>query len=138
MIDVVEHEAKVAQSAKAEIRGFSAQRGQLRLRLNEFETGGKFTRAETRLMKTLALAGAAVESVEMLARVVTVVRPRRQLEARGNDISNVGEHGRCALLTIFFNDDMEIANLAAPSRFPDRRDWHLGAHFVAAYRLKAD
>src|SRR5258708_21252269 len=100
--------------------------------------GRKFPRAETWLMETLTLAGTAIECIEMLAVVVVGAGFRCQREPGANHVGHVCQHGRGPLLSVVFDDERKIADLASPHRRTDRTRRRLGADLVAPDRLETD
>jgi CRISPR-associated endonuclease/helicase Cas3 len=108
------------------------------VRFDQPERCWKLTRAETRLVKALAPARAAIERVEMLTLIVLGSGLGGVVEMRFNHIFDVNEHGGGALLPILVDNDRQIADVAGIHRLFDRCDRRLVADLVAPDRLTAD
>lgn len=89
-------------------------------------------------MKALAVSGAAVESVEMLALVVGGIRLGCQLEMRDNYVGGFNQHGRGALLAILVDEQPQAADITTVHGNFSLASGDLAANLVAANGLKAD
>ena len=72
-------------------------------------------------MEALALAGAAIERIQMLALVFARTGLRRQLEPSLDHIGHVHENRRRALLAILINKQKQIADVAGVHRLANGR-----------------
>src|SRR6185437_3121292 len=103
MIDIPEHETEIARLPEAEIERLLRGLRYRCIRRQKLETGGKFSGSETRLMKTLPPRSAPVKDIEMLTYIVIRSHPSGHLEVGTDDIGDIDQHGRGALLAFLLD-----------------------------------
>ena len=102
--------------------------------LDQREVGGELAAAEVGPLEAAAVAGAAVELVEVLGGVGLA---GEDVETGLDDVGDVAEDGRGALLAIL----LDVKAQAAPPRLHrprDARGGDLAGDLVAAERREAD
>jgi hypothetical protein len=109
-----------------------------RITLHRPEIGREFARAQARLLIALPARQPPVEDVEMLALVIRRPRRCRQLEMGLDDIGDIAQHHRGALLAVFLDDGIDARGTPGRPRPLDHPGRDLRADLVAPYGLEAD